>query len=112
MFASLSESVSSNVINVIYVIKPEYICVKLVVFLLSLIVSSFSLNINTLYILYIFQVYIAGPPFEPNDFEVMMETSMSVSVRWKAGFAAGYEPQTFQLEYKENTKAGKVVFLI
>ena len=38
-----------------------------------------------------------------------METSISVTVRWKAGFAGGYEPQTFRLEYKETTESGKIL---
>ena len=50
-------------------------------------------------------------PSEPKDFEVVMETSISVTVRWKAGFAAGYEPHTFRLEYKETTKSGKMAFI-
>ena len=37
-----------------------------------------------------------------------METSISVTVRWKAGFANGYEPQTFRLEYKEATETGSI----
>ena len=53
-------------------------------------------------------ILFAGPPHAPKDFEVVTETSTSVTVRWKAGFAAGYEPQTFRLEYKENTKSGKM----
>ena len=58
--------------------------------------------------------FIAGPPYEPNDFHIVMETSISVTVRWKAGFAAGYGPQTFRLEYKANAKpeSGKIVFLM
>ena len=52
-------------------------------------------------------IFIAGPPYEPTEFEVVMETSISVTVHWKAGFAAGYEPQTFRLEYKETTESGK-----
>ena len=50
------------------------------------------------------QIFIAGKPYEPNDFRVVMETSISVTVQWKAGFAAGYGPQTFRLEYKNATE--------
>ena len=52
------------------------------------------------------QIFIAGKPYEPNDFHVVMETSISVTVQWKAGFAAGYGPQTFRLEYKNATEKG------
>ena len=48
-----------------------------------------------------------GPPYEPKEFAVVIETSISVTVRWKAGFAAGFEPQTFGLEYEEISKSGK-----
>ena len=60
------------------------------------------------------QIYnvLAGKPYEPNNFEAVMETSISVTVRWKAGFAAGYEPQTFKLEYKEKNKSGKIVYFL
>ena len=51
-----------------------------------------------------------GPPYQPEDFEIVTETSISVTVRWKAGFAAGYGPQTFRLEYKETTESGIRVF--
>ena len=37
-----------------------------------------------------------------------MNTSISVTVRWKAGFAAGYEPQAFRLEYRETTESGSI----
>ena len=55
-----------------------------------------------------FYIFITGPPYKPKDFEVIMETSISVTVRWKAGFAAGFEPQTFRLEYKETTESGSI----
>ena len=48
----------------------------------------------------------AGPPYPPKDFEVVMETSISITMRWKAEFAAGYEPQVFRLEYKNTTEKG------
>ena len=56
-------------------------------------------------------IFIPGPPYEPEDFNVTMETSISVTVRWKAGFAAGYEPQAFRLEFKETTESGKRAFI-
>ena len=52
------------------------------------------------------QIFIAGKPYKPNDFHVVMETSISVTVQWKAGFAAGYGPQTFRLEYRNVTEKG------
>ena len=46
---------------------------------------------------------IAGGIYEPTDFAVVMETSISLTVRWKAGC----ELQTFLLEYKESgTESG------
>ena len=44
-------------------------------------------------------------------FQVVMETSVSIIVRWKAGYDGGYEPQTFRLEYKESTESGKLIVI-
>ena len=56
------------------------------------------------------QVLIAGKPHEPKDLEVILETSISVSVRWKAGFTGGFGPQTFRLEYKKCADSGPCNF--
>ena len=48
----------------------------------------------------------AGKPHEPKNLEVKLETAISISVRWKAGFSGGFGPQTFKLEYRKSADTG------
>ena len=54
--------------------------------------------------------FFAGKPHKPKDLEVILETTISVSVRWKAGFNGGYGSQMFRLEYKKSAESGTFQF--
>ena len=51
-----------------------------------------------------------GKPRKPKDLDVILQTTISVSVRWKAGFNGGFGPQMFRLEYKKSAESGKFEF--
>ncbi len=53
---------------------------------------------------------VSGKPHEPKEFQVVGQTSISVTVQWTPGFAAGYGPQTFTLEYKDSSAIGKRIY--